>query len=74
MSAKRPTIVILSLDFLIALFAFWISRYFGDLPRWYYLVAISAIWVMVSFSLGKLNFGDYKQIRFALEGIIGVDV
>lgn len=74
MSAKRPTIVILSFDFLIALFAFWISGYFGDLPRWYYLVAISAIWVLVSFSLGKLNFGDYKQIRFALEGIIGVDV
>ena len=37
-SFSRREVVIALCDFLIALFAFWFARYFGDLPRWYWLV------------------------------------
>ena len=36
-SAFRRNFLILWSDLLIALSAFWLARYFGDMPRWYWL-------------------------------------
>lgn len=65
---------ILVYDFLIALFAFWLSRYLGDLPRWYYLVISALFWVTIGTVSGKLRFGSYKRVRFAVLGIFVVNV
>lgn len=65
----RQRVVIVLFDFLIALFAFWLSRYFGDMPRWYWLVLSSFVWVLVGVLSGKLQFGAYKRLRYAYLGI-----
>lgn len=69
----RRNIVIAFLDLLIALFAFWISRYFGDLPRWYCLVLSSVIWVLIGLITSKLYFREYKRLRYAFIGLFIVD-
>lgn len=70
---RRRFVIILS-DLLIALFAFWISRYFGDLPRWYWLVLSAVIWVLIGIATRKIQFGSYRRIRTALSGILIVNV
>lgn len=70
---QRRALVIFMFDFLIALFAFWISRYFGDLPRWYWLVLSAGVWVVLSQLTRKLAFGEYKRKRFAFVGILSID-
>ena len=72
--ALRRKFIIIGADFLIALFAFWIARYFGDLPRWYWLVLLAVIWVILGVVSGKLQFGSYKKVRNALLGIVVLDI
>lgn len=72
-SFRRETVIILA-DLLISLFAFWVARYFGDLPRWYWLVLAAGIWVLLGGVSGKLQFGAYKRIRYALLGIGMLDI
>ncbi len=43
-SAFRRNFLILWSDLLIALSAFWLARYFGDMPRWYWLVLSAVVW------------------------------
>lgn len=66
---NREQIVIIIFDLLLALFCFWIVRYFVDLPRWYWLVLSAVIWVGIGIVLGKLKFREYKRIRYAITGI-----
>lgn len=68
-SFSRREVVIALCDFLIALFAFWFARYFGDLPRWYWLVMSAFLWVIFGVITRKLQFDSYKRIRYALSGI-----
>ncbi len=70
----RREIVIILFDFLISLFAFWLARYFGELPRWYWLVLSAVIWVLLGGVSRKLQFGSYKRVRYALLGILVLDV
>ncbi len=75
MSIKnRETVIILSLDLLLSLFSFWFARYFGGLPRWYWLALSAVLWVIVGALSGKLKYKDYKRIRYACIGITAVDV
>ncbi len=73
-SSLRRTVVIIFVDLLIALFAFWFSRYFGGLPRWYWLVLISIMWVILSACTGKLSFSKYKRMRYAFGGIFLLNI
>lgn len=70
----RREIVIILFDFLISLFVFWLARYFGELPRWYWLVLSAVIWVLLGGVSRKLQFGSYKRVRYALLGILVLDV
>lgn len=70
---RRRFFIVLS-DLLIALFAFWLARYFGDLPRWYWLVLSAVCWVLFGSVTRKLQFGLYKRIRTALFGIAVINV
>lgn len=67
-------IVIILFDLFIALFAFWLARYFGDLPRWYWLLLSAVIWVVLGGVSRKLQFGSYKRLRCALLGIFSLDI
>lgn len=69
----RSFVFVILADLLIALFAFWISRYIGDPPRWYWLVALSGTWVIISILTNKLHFADYKRLRYAFSGIFILD-
>lgn len=69
----RREVVIILFDLLISLFAFWFARYFGEMPRWYYLVLSAVLWVAISYISGKLKFHDYKRIRYALIGILTIN-
>lgn len=69
----RRASVIALYDLLIALFAFWISRYFGDMPRWYFLVLSAVIWVVVGLVTHKLYFSNYKRFRYVFIGLLLVD-
>lgn len=73
-SDLRGKIVIIWFDFFIALFAFWFARYFGGLPRWYWLVLSAVIWVILGVVSRKLQFGSYKRIQYALLGIFVLDI
>ncbi|WP_321332879.1 sugar transferase [uncultured Bacteroides sp.] len=70
---KRERILIVFFDLWFSLFSFWLARYFGDLPRWYWLVLSAVIWVIIGILSGKLQFGEYKRVRYAWLGIISVD-
>jgi lipopolysaccharide/colanic/teichoic acid biosynthesis glycosyltransferase len=69
-SPIRRKLVIILLDLLIALFAFWFARYFGHLPKWYWLVLSAVLWVVVGHVSGKLRFDSYKRRRYAFLGIL----
>lgn len=69
-SVVRREIFIIVSDLFISLFAFWFARYFGDLPRWYWLVLSAVIWVILGDLSRKLQFGSYKRLRYALMGIL----
>ena len=71
--SHKNTAFFIFTDFLIALFAFWISKYLGDPPRWYLLVALSASWVAISTITDKLHFEAYKRLRYAISGIFIFD-
>lgn len=73
-STFRREILIIFFDLLISLFSFWLARYFGDLPRWYWLVLSAVIWVALGMLSRKLQFGAYKRVRYALLGILALDV
>lgn len=73
-SLFRRVMTIILFDLFISLFAFWFARYFGDLPRWYWLVLSAVIWVAVGVVTRKLQFGSYKRIRTALLGILIVNL
>lgn len=73
-STFRRHTVIVFLDLLISLFSFWLARYFGDLPRWYWLVLSAVIWVALGIASRKLQFGSYKRIRYAVSGIFALDI
>ena len=73
-SAFRRNFLILWSDLLIALSAFWLARYFGDMPRWYWLVLSAVVWVVLGGVSRKLQFGAYKRIRYAFLGIFALDV
>lgn len=66
----RRWLILTGCDLLIALFAFWLARYFGDLPRWYWLVLSAILWVVFGVITHKLQFGSYKRVRYALMGIL----
>lgn len=68
----RERAVILLYDLAVSLFSFWIARYFGHLPRWYWLVLSAVLWVGIGFVSGKLEFRSYKRVRYALLGIFTV--
>lgn len=70
----RREMIIIIFDLLISLFAFWFARYFGDLPRWYWLVLSAVVWVLLGGLSRKLQFDSYKRIRYALLGILMMDV
>ncbi len=70
----RSSAVIILLDLLIALFSFWISRYFGDLPRWYWLVLSSVIWVAIGLLSNKLRFSQYKRLRYLFGGLFVINI
>lgn len=70
----RTNTVIFILDLLIALFAFWLSRYFGDLPRWYWLVLSAVVWVAVGLITRKLYFNEYKRYRTVFVGLLVIDL
>ncbi len=72
-SLLRRKIIIIALDLLIALFAFWISRYFGDLPRWYWLVLSSVVWVVIGLITNKLQFSKYKRVGYLFSALFIVD-
>ncbi|MFR9627594.1 MAG: sugar transferase [Rikenellaceae bacterium] len=69
----RRAFVIAIFDLFIALFAFWISRYFGDMPRWYFLVLSAVIWVAIGLVTHKLYFSKYKRLRYVFIGLLLVD-
>jgi len=71
---KRENIIIIFLDLLLSLFSFWFIRYFSDLPRWYWLVLSAFIWLIIGILSGKLRYGDYKRVRYALLGIITINI
>lgn len=73
-SFRRREIVIILFDLLISLFAFWFARYFGGLPKWYWLVLSAVIWVFIGCISRKLQFGSYKRVRYALLGIFALDI
>lgn len=70
----RRAIVIILIDLIISLFAFWLARHFGILPKWYWLVLSAVIWVTCSYVSGKLRFGHYKRIKYALAGIAIINI
>ena len=70
---KRERILIIFFDLLLSLFSFWLARYFGDLPRWHWLVLSAVLWVVIGELSGKLRYGEYKKARYACLGIITVD-
>lgn len=70
----RREFVIILFDLFISLFAFWLACYFGDLPRWYWLVFSAVIWVILGGVSRKLQFGSYKRLRYALLGIFSLDI
>lgn len=69
---NREGVIIIIFDLLLSLFCFWLIRFFVDLPRWYWLVLSACIWVGIGVISGKLRFREYKRIRYALIGIVGV--
>lgn len=71
---KKRRVVILLLDFLIALFIFGRSCYFGDLTQWYWLITLAGIWTCTGAISSKLNFGAYKRIRYAFMGILTINI
>ena len=71
---SRGNLLIILFDLLFSFFSFWLARYFGDLPRWYWLVLSAFIWSIIGVLSGKLRFGDYKRVRYALLGLTSVDV
>lgn len=73
-STFRREILIIFFDLLISLFSFWLARYFGDLPRWYWLVLSAVLWVILGVVSRKLQFGAYKRVRYALLGILVLDI
>ena len=73
-SVSRRKLLIIWFDLLIALSAFWLARYFGDMPRWYWLVLSAVIWVVLGGASRKLQFGAYKRIRYAFLGIFALDI
>ena len=68
------TIAIVLADFAIALFSFWLTRYFGHLPKWYWLMLSAAIWTGLGFATGKLAFDKYRRVRYAIFGIFIVNL
>lgn len=70
----RREIVIVFIDLIISLFAFWLARYFGDLPRWYWLVLSAVIWVLLGGMSRKLQFDSYKRVRYAFIGIFLIGI
>lgn len=68
------SVVIIIVDLLIALFAFWFSRFFVEMPRWNWLLLSAAIWVAFGLVTRKLSFGEYKRSRYALLGILVIDI
>lgn len=66
--------IIFSIDFLIILFSLWLSRFFGKLPRWWYLIYASVIILTIGVFTRKLQFESYKRVRFALIGIVFIDL
>jgi len=73
-SITRRNIVILLFDFAIALFAFGLACYFGNLSRWYWLVLSALIWAILGEISGKLQFEAYKRKRYAVMGILIVGI
>ncbi len=73
-SRRRESLLIIFLDLLLSLFSFWLVRYFGGLPRWYWLVLSAILWCVIGVVSGKLRFADYKRVSYALLGITLVDV
>lgn len=73
-SVSRRKLLIIWFDLLIALSAFWLARYFGDMPRWYWLVLSAVIWAVLGGVSRKLQFGAYKRIRYAFLGIFTLDI
>lgn len=70
----REEFVIVSFDMIITLLAFWLTSYFLIMPQWYWVVLSVVVWVVVSCVSGKLKFGQYKRIRYALVGILTINV
>ena len=70
----RRGIVIIFFDLLIILHAFGFARYFGELPKWRCLLFSSVIWVVVGVFSGKLDFGAYKRVRYALFGVLTINI
>ncbi len=66
---RRRGAAIIILDLLIALFSFWFCRYFGELPKWEWLVLSAIVWVIVSSITQKLHFSKYRKLKFAYGGI-----
>lgn len=66
--------IIYFIDLIIILFSVWLSRFFGDLPRWWYLVYASIIILFIGIFTRKLQFESYKKIRYALLGIVFIDL
>lgn len=70
----RTRAVVFISDLLIALFVFWISRYFGDLPRWYWLVLSAVVWVFFGVVTRKLAFHEYKRYRTFFVSLFAIDI
>lgn len=70
----RSSVIIVILDLLIALFSFWISRQYGDMPQWRWLVLSAVVWVAIGLVTNKLRFSQYKRLRFLFSGLLIIDI
>lgn len=62
--------IIILLDLLISLSAFWFTRLFGTPAGLHWIVLAAIIWVILGVASGKLQFSLYKRKEHALLGIL----
>ncbi len=71
---NRERLIVISLNLILSLFCFWLARYFGGLPRWWWLVLSAVIWVIIGELSGKLHYREYLRTIHACIAIVTVDI
>ncbi|MFI3262759.1 MAG: sugar transferase [Rikenellaceae bacterium] len=70
---NRDAIIVL-FDVIISLFSFWICGLFLHQSHCSWLVMLSVIWVIIGILTGKLNFSKYKNLKYAVAGLMLIDL